>query len=41
MHDLMRDWRRWTPLERFATVALLALLLALAFAFLLISRGAS
>lgn len=22
MHDLLRDWRRWTPAERFAAAGL-------------------
>ena len=27
MHDLLRDWRRWTAIERLIAAALLALVL--------------
>jgi hypothetical protein len=41
MHDFIRDWRRWSPAERLAAVALVGLALALVFVLLIVSRGAS
>lgn len=37
MLEFMRDWRRWTPVERIVAVVLLGLLFALP----VLSRGAS